>query len=68
MHHGVLWWPGSWYRAGVEHCIGQIKKFHILSSKYRGQLQKDVGVRFEWSNAVVSGYDARLVAKVPRAA
>jgi hypothetical protein len=34
----------SWFRAGVEHCIGQFKKFHILSARYRGQLQHDTGL------------------------
>jgi hypothetical protein len=28
----------------VEHCIGQIKRFHILSGRYRGQLDKDAGL------------------------
>src|SRR4051812_34828648 len=32
-----------WFRTTVEHTIAQIKKFSILSSKYRGRLQRDNG-------------------------
>src|SRR5437867_340646 len=27
-----------WYRSTVEHCIGQLKNFKVLSSRYRGHL------------------------------
>ena len=33
----------SWFRAGVEHCIAQFKKFQIFGGRYRGQLVKDGG-------------------------
>ena len=31
----------QWYRSSVEHGIGYVKRFKILSDKYRGRLEKD---------------------------
>jgi len=33
-----------WFRAGVEHCFAQFKKFQILGGRYRGILTKDQGI------------------------
>lgn len=33
----------SWFRAGVEHCIAQLKKFAIVGGRFRGRLDADGG-------------------------
>jgi len=30
----------SWYRAGIEHVFGQIKRFNIVGTRFRGQIDK----------------------------
>jgi hypothetical protein len=34
----------SWFRGGIEHVIGQVKKFNVISGKYRGNLMQDNGL------------------------
>src|SRR5689334_10014798 len=54
----------SWYRAGIEHVFGQIKRFNILGTTFRGQIDKSW--RFlQQVNTVIVAIIALQVARRP---
>jgi hypothetical protein len=50
----------SWFRAGVEHVFGHMKRFAVIGSRYRGRLREDKGRIFAATVIIASTLAIRI--------